>query len=132
MSSKETGSKAREYTSISSTASNEGFGVESELVEMPASCESEIANEEMDRTLRCFEPVQLHRSGEAPRHDEPKRPTTYLRMRADNAPLPRRRTNRSYNEQEDGIKTCASSKKPNTSTAAPLYKELKKDDYYWF
>ncbi|KAI7983233.1 hypothetical protein LOK49_LG15G00553 [Camellia lanceoleosa] len=118
---------------------------------MPASCESEIANEEMDRTLRCSEPVQLHRSGEAPRrgnsarsaaskpsssqkrrHDEPKRPTTYLRMRADNAPLPWRRTNRSYNEQEDGIKTCASSKKPNTSTAAPLYKELKKDDYYWF
>ncbi|CAL5427547.1 unnamed protein product [Camellia sinensis] len=94
---------------------------------------SRIANEEMDRTLRCFEPVQLHQSGEAPsrRHDEPKRPTTYLRMRADNAPLPRRRTNRSYNEQEDGIKTCASSKKPNTSTAAPLYKELKKDDYYW-
>ncbi|KAL7172498.1 hypothetical protein ACSBR2_032061 [Camellia fascicularis] len=42
MSSKETGSKAREYTSISSTASNEGFGVESELVEMPASCESEV------------------------------------------------------------------------------------------
>ncbi|CAL5425154.1 unnamed protein product [Camellia sinensis] len=78
-----------------------------------------IANEEMDRTLRCFEPVQLHQSGEAPsrrgnsarpaaskpsssqkrRHVEPKKPTTYLRMRVDNAPLLRRRTNHSYNEQ---------------------------------
>ncbi|KAL6968253.1 hypothetical protein U1Q18_034055 [Sarracenia purpurea var. burkii] len=55
------------------------------------------------------------------RSNETNRKTTSLRIRAINAPpLPRRRPNRSDNP-----------KKPHTRPST-LYRELKKNDYYWF
>ncbi|XP_058197686.1 uncharacterized protein LOC131313413 [Rhododendron vialii] len=161
LSSQVTNSKAR-ASGQASTEDHSAFfpaSIKYEPVDLSAASENKFVHEvkhpekvkfeEFDETLSPLEPIEPFRFGETPRNDGKRykgadfqaadisplhtggddelERTTALRMRAINARLsPRRRPNQSDNRQ-----VRRNPKKPNTRSST-LYKDLKKNDYYWF
>lgn len=107
-----------------------------------------VESEELEKITSSQEPCEPHRLGGIPRNlgessnsaglaandspfdargEDESRMTSALRMRAVNTPLPRR----SRPERLETPDNHRRPKKRNTRTST-LYKNLKKDDYYWF